>query len=131
MMIIFRCLLIIISFLGGAFIFWEKFNQVNPDTTERLFFISIIQFNNGTVIIPKMNHLVGDGYSYFYFLSVLAALSISSYMPFKKYAIRKLASPNLNRTSLKTYHFNKTKTEEPFKHQKCEIKHMLIKKLKR
>lgn len=101
---------------------WKKYNLVNPKKMEGLLFLSILQFNNGTVIIPKMNHLVGDGYSYFYFMSVLASVSKSSYMPFKKYAIRLLASPQLNRTVLKAYHFNKTKTEEPFEHQNCTIK---------
>jgi hypothetical protein len=101
---------------------WEKYNLVNPKKMEGLLFLSILQFNNGTVIIPKMNHLAGDGYSYLYFMSVLASVSKSSYMPFKKYAIRLLASPRLKRTVLKEYHFNKTKIEEPFEHQNCTIK---------
>ena len=101
---------------------WKKYNLVNPKKMEGLLFLSILQFNNGTVIIPKMNHLVGDGYSYFYFMSVLAAISKSSYMPFKKYSICRLASPQLKRTVLKEYHFNKAKIEEPFEHQNCTIK---------
>lgn len=101
---------------------WGKYSLVNPDPMERLFYLSILHFNNGTVIIPKMNHLVGDGYSYFYFLSVLAAISKSSYLPFRNYLIRHLASPKLNKTVLKDYLFNKTKIEEPFKHQDCSIR---------
>jgi len=101
---------------------WKKYNRVNPKKMNGLFFLSILQFNNGTVIIPKMNHLVGDGYSYFYFMAVLSSVSKSSYMPFKKYAIRLLASPQLKRTVLKEYHFNKTEIEEPVEYQNCTIK---------
>jgi hypothetical protein len=100
----------------------RKYCRVNPIQMEGLFFLSILQFKNGTVIIPRMNHLVGDGYSYFYFLSVLATLSFSSYIPFKEYAIRRLASPKLNRTVLKAYHFNKTDIKEPFEHQNCTLR---------
>jgi hypothetical protein len=101
---------------------WEKYNQINPQKMDGLFFLSILQFNNGTVIIPKMNHLAGDGYSYFYFLSVLAAMSRSSYIPFKKYTIRQLFSPKLKRTVVKDFYFDKTNIKESFKHQNCKIK---------
>jgi hypothetical protein len=101
---------------------WEKYNQINPPQMEGLFYLSILQFNNGTVLIPKMNHLVGDGYSYFYFLSVLATLSGPSSAPLKKYAIYLYTLPQLNRTVLKKYHFNKTKIKAPFNHKNCTIK---------
>jgi hypothetical protein len=101
---------------------WEKYNNVNPQKMDGLFFMSILQFNNGTVIIPKMNHLAGDGYSYFYFLSLLAAMSKSFYIPFKKYAIRQLFSPKLNRTVIEDFYFDKTNIKEQFKHQNCKIK---------
>ncbi len=77
--------------------------------------------NNGTVLIPKMNHLVGDGYSYFYFLSVLAATAKSSFIPFKKYALRLATAPKIQRTVLKTFHFEKTKIQEPLEHSNCKI----------
>ena len=107
---------------------WKKYNAVSPKEMERLFFLSILQFNNGTVIIPKMNHLVGDGYSYFYFLSVLAALSVQSNIPFKKLAISLLASPQLDRTVIRAYQFNKTRIEEPLDHQNCSIEIEQVKK---
>ncbi len=101
---------------------WEKYNLVNNFNMEGLFYLSVLQFNNGTIIIPKMNHLVADGYSYFYFLSVLAALTRSSGLPSGNSSISRLASPELNRTFLKEYHFNKTKIKEPFDHHNCSIK---------
>ena len=100
---------------------WEKYNRINYDKGEKLFYLSVLQFNNGTVIIPKMNHLVADGYIYFYFLSLLAALSKSINLS-RNFNISRMASPELNRTVLKEYHFNKTKIKEPFDHHNCSIK---------
>jgi len=108
--------------------FWRKYHQINSQSMSGLFFLSVLQFNNGTVIIPKMNHLAGDGYSFFYFLLVLAALSKSSFIPLKKYAIRQLYSPKLNRTVLKSFHFNKTKIKEPDIHKNCTIKFQHVQK---
>jgi hypothetical protein len=49
----------------------------------RLFFLKVIRFRNGLGLIPKLNHLTGDGYSYFLFLSFLAALTRPSPAPFR------------------------------------------------
>jgi len=100
---------------------WEKYHQINPQEMEGMFHLSILQFNNGTVLIPKMNHLAGDGYSYFYFLAVLAALSKSSYLPLKKYAIQKKTTPEIYRTALKQFHFDRSDVKEPFEHKNCKI----------
>ena len=54
---------------------YERYSRVNPSDLKKLFFLKVIQYRNGTVLIPKMNHLAGDGYSYFFFLSALAKLS--------------------------------------------------------
>ena len=85
---------------------FDKYKNFNPEQTESLFFVTIIQYRNGTVLIPKMNHLVGDGYSYFYFLSVLAALSQPTYIPLKKRILRHLLKPSLQRTVLKDFLFD-------------------------
>lgn len=82
---------------------YEKFCQINPAEMKRLFFLTVIQYRNGTVLIPKMNHLVGDGYSYFYFLSALAAMCQDSYVPFKKNLIKAFYSPHHQRTVLKKF----------------------------
>jgi len=47
---------------------YQTYCHAIPDNLSNLFFLKIIQYHNGTVIIPKLNHLAGDGYSYFYFL---------------------------------------------------------------
>lgn len=87
---------------------YNNYHQTIPSDIKKLFFLKIIQYNNGTVLIPKLKHLAGDGYSYFYFLSTLAALSRSSSIPFKKSIIRRLYKPHHNRTVLKKFHFSET-----------------------
>lgn len=82
---------------------YHKYHQSIPSDLKKLFFLKIIQYRNGTVLIPKLNHLAGDGYSYFYFLSVLATLSRISYLPFKKNLIRNLYKPHHQRTVLKEF----------------------------
>jgi len=82
---------------------YHKYHQSIPSDLKKLFFLKIIQHRNGTVLIPKLNHLAGDGYSYFYFLSVLATLSQVSYLPFKKNLLRNLYKPHHQRTVLKEF----------------------------
>ena len=83
--------------------FYDKFHDAVPANLKKLFFLKTIQYKNGTVLIPKMKHLAGDGYSYFYFLSVLAQISQSNTIPLKGWLIRLLARPNHNRTILKEF----------------------------
>jgi len=85
---------------------YKNYCRLNPSEMKKLFYLMIIQYKNGTVLIPKMNHLAGDGYSYFYFLSALAAISRGPSVPFKKNLIRFLFKPNHNRTVLKDFLFN-------------------------
>lgn len=86
---------------------YEKFCQINPAEMKKLFFLTVMQYRNGTVLIPKMNHLAGDGYSYFYFLSALAAMCQNSYVPFKKHLLRALFKPHHQRTILKEFRLGK------------------------
>jgi transferase family protein len=84
---------------------YNEYCNAIPADINRLFFLKIIQVKNGTILIPKMNHIAGDGYSYFYFLSVLALMSQTSFVPFKKSLIRRAAKPHHNRTILKDFSF--------------------------
>lgn len=84
---------------------YERYHQINPAESKKLFFLKVLQYKNGTVLIPKMNHLAGDGYSYFYFLSSLAALSRSKYIPLKAPIIRSISKPHHHRTILKEFKF--------------------------
>ncbi|MBN1223965.1 MAG: hypothetical protein JXB23_12020 [Candidatus Aminicenantes bacterium] len=83
-----------------------------PDSTG-LFFLRVIQFNNGTVLVPKMNHLAGDGYSYFYLMSILAALSSDRFIPIKSFLSRTLQKPHHRRTALKEFVFPGLELESP------------------
>ena len=71
----------------------------------RLFFLKAIRFKNGLVLIPKMNHLAGDGYSYFLFLSFLAALSRPTLVPFKSSLMNFALKPHHQRTILRNFSF--------------------------
>jgi hypothetical protein len=90
---------------------YEKYCHIIPSDLKKLFFLKIIQYKNGTILIPRLNHLAGDGYSYFYFLSVLAAISQDNYFPLKGYIIRTLYKPHHQRTILKKFQFNEIKLE--------------------
>lgn len=75
-----------------------------PDL-KRLFFLKAIRLKNGLVLIPKMNHLAGDGYSYFTFLSRLAALSQPAVVPLRSSLINMFFKPHHARTILRDFSF--------------------------
>ncbi len=72
---------------------------------KRLCRLKVKRFKNGTALIFKMNHMTGDGYSYFTFLSVLAALAQPSRVPFKSALVKSIFKPHHRRTILKDFHF--------------------------
>lgn len=86
---------------------YKKYCHINPAEMRKLFFLTVMQYRNSTVLIPKLNHLAGDGYSYFYFLSALAAMSQDTYLPFKKNLIRAFYKPHYDRTILKKFQLEK------------------------
>lgn len=75
-----------------------------PDL-KRLFFLKAIRLKKGMILIPKMNHLAGDGYSYFYFLSLLAALSQPTLVPFKSSLASLFFKPHHRRTAIRDFSF--------------------------
>lgn len=72
---------------------------------ERLFFLKVTRFKNGVVLIPKMNHLAGDGYSYFFFLSALAALTRPALVPFRSSFVKFMFKPHHRRTAPRGFVF--------------------------
>jgi len=101
---------------------FDEYCQSIPSDLKKLFFLKIIQHRNGTVLIPRLNHLVGDGYSYFYFLSVLAELSRVNYLPFKTTLIRGLYKPQHQRTALKEFKLDNIELESLYVNEKLNIK---------
>jgi hypothetical protein len=81
------------------------YSQYSLQDTRRLFFLKATQFKNGMILVPKMNHLAGDGYSYFYFLSSLAALSQQTLIPTKSSLLQLFSRPHHHRTILKNFSF--------------------------
>jgi hypothetical protein len=75
-----------------------------PDL-KKLFFLRVIQFSNGTALIPKMNHLAGDGYSYFFFVSALAAVSKAALFAPKSSLMKLLLKPHHRRRVLRDFSF--------------------------
>ena len=84
---------------------FEAYSRFRLPDLKRLFFLKVIRWKNGMILIPKMNHLAGDGYSYFYFLSTLAALSQPALVPIKSSLIHIFLKPHHRRTALKDFSF--------------------------
>jgi hypothetical protein len=72
---------------------------------ERLFFLRVIRFRRGLALIPKLNHLAGDGYSYFFLLSLLAAMSRRGLLPLQSLLLRLTLKPHHRRTALRGFSF--------------------------
>jgi len=100
---------------------YEKYCRINPARMKKLFFLKVIQYSNGTVLIPKMNHLAGDGYSFIYFLTALAAMCPDTYLPFKKHLIRVLYKPHHQRTILKEFQLEKIELKPLSQEEKLVI----------
>lgn len=81
----------------------EVFTQYVLPPSKRLFLLKATQFKNGTILVPKLMHLAGDGYSYFYFLSALAALSQHPSPLSKSSLMQLLFKPQHHRMTLKDF----------------------------
>jgi hypothetical protein len=84
---------------------FDTYSGFRQPDLKRLFFLKVIRWKNGMALIPKLNHLAGDGYSYFYFLSLLAALSRPALVPFKPSLMGIFLKPHHQRTILKDFAF--------------------------
>ncbi len=84
---------------------WDAYSRYSLPDANRLFILKVTQFKNGTTLVPKMYHLAGDGYSYFYFLSSLAALAQHTLLPAKSSLMQLFFKPHHHRTILKDFSF--------------------------
>lgn len=100
---------------------FEAYSRFSLPDLKKLFFLKAIQFKNGMILIPKMNHLAGDGYSYFYFLSVLAQLSQNTLVPFKSLLAHSFLKPHHRRTTLKDFFFTGVELKPLSQHSKFSI----------
>jgi len=83
--------------------------------------LKAIRFPDGMALIPKMNHLAGDGYSYFYFLSALAELSRSTSFSPKSSLMQVLSKPHHRRTVLRDFSFKGMNLEPEERNRKFTI----------
>jgi len=91
----------------------NDYKNIHSSAMTRLFHATVIQFANGTGIIPSLRHLAGDGYSYFYFLAAWAAIARSRSMALKAQLIRPFYRANHQRTILKKFQFSETTLPVP------------------
>jgi hypothetical protein len=80
----------------------SRFRVADPG---RLFQLKVLRLKNGVALIPKLSHLAGDGYSYFYFLSFLATISRPQNVPFKKTLTILSMKPHHRRTVLREFSY--------------------------
>lgn len=90
---------------------FDVYSHYSLPDVKRLFFLKVMQFTNGMILVPRMNHLAGDGYSYFYFLSVLAKLSQHTLLPYKSPLMKLFFKPHHHRTTLKNFSFKGVELE--------------------
>jgi hypothetical protein len=83
----------------------DVYSQYKLPDTKKLFHLKITQLENGMILVPRMSHLAGDGYSYFYFLSALAVLSQHTLLPSKSSLMQLFFKPHHRRTVLKNFFF--------------------------
>ncbi len=87
---------------------FESCRRFSKPDLDRLFHLRVIRFRNGVMVIPKLNHMAGDGYSYFTFLSFLAASTRPSSIPMKSSLLSHFVKLHHNRTCLKRYRLGVT-----------------------
>ena len=90
----------------------DVYSQYKLPDIKRLFLLKVTQFKNGMILVPKMNHLAGDGYSYFYFLSALAMSAQPTLLPSKSSLMQLFFKPHHNRTILKDFSFGGVEWED-------------------
>jgi hypothetical protein len=83
----------------------EAAARFRPGGMPKLFFLKATRFTDGLVLVPKMSHVAGDGYSYFLFLSALAALTRASFFPFMAPFVTAMFKPHHRRTALREFSF--------------------------
>ena len=81
----------------------------------RLFFLKVVRFKDGILLNPKLNHVAGDGFSYFTLLSALASLAKPSWIPFRPLILKSMFAPHHGRTALGDFVFRPT-GGEPLAH---------------
>lgn len=83
----------------------ETYSLFHSPELKKLFLMRVARFRNGMVLIVKMNHLAGDGYSYFFLLAALAALTRPTIIPLKSALTKSLLNPRHCRTVLGEFSF--------------------------
>ncbi len=91
----------------------EVYSRYRLPDSKKLFQLRVTKCKNGTILVPWLSHLGGDGYSYFYFLSALAALSNRTRIPSKSSLMQLFFKPHHRRTILRDFSFEESEGEVP------------------
>lgn len=108
----------------GREIIYNKFGTMNTKLSQHLFFLKVIHYTNGTVLIPIMNHLVGDGYSYFYMLSVLAAVTKRGGIPLAPAIISAISQPKIHSELHSSFHFTASPPDAISLESKVQVEYL-------
>ena len=85
--------------------YFETYSRFRLPELKKLFFMKVLRFRNGMVLVPKLKHLAGDGYSFFFFLAALASLSRPARAPFRTLVMKSFFKPHHHRTALREFPF--------------------------
>jgi len=105
-------------------VLYIAYRNMIPESIPRLFFLKVLHYKNGTVLIPKMNHLVGDGYSFFYLLSVLAAVTKRGGIPLAPTIISVISRPKIYSTLHTSFHFTATPPDAISLESKVQVEYL-------
>lgn len=105
---------------------YNKYGSMSQELGSRLFHLKVLHYKNGTVLIPKMNHLVGDGYSYFYLLSVLAAVTKRGGIPLAPAIISSISRPKIHSELHTSFHFKAAPPDAISLESKVQVEYLEI-----
>jgi len=92
---------------------FEHFRRLSIGPTDHLFALRVVRFRNGLALVPRLSHLAGDGYSYFYLLSVLAGLTRlpkSPLRPIRSHTLPLLYRPHHRRAVQRGFEYSDRET---------------------
>lgn len=108
---------------------FTNYGSITPDLKSHLFYLKVLHFTNGTILIPKMNHLVGDGYSYFFLLSILAMVTRRVRIPLLPSIITAIFQPKFQNKLAASFHFTATPPNAISYNEKLDVEFFEFKQL--
>jgi hypothetical protein len=105
---------------------WEAYSRFSLHDMRKLFRLKVTRFRNGVILVPRMYHLAGDGYSYFYFLSSLAGLTQQTLLPSPSSMMQRFFKPHHNRTILKDFSFRSIEWDASRRNTRFRLANVIV-----